>query len=212
MCCSLAAPSHPKNCVGCFFSFLASLRVFLFLPVSKEICEANTTIMCPMCEDTCEPWTLSDSCVYAKVSVALGLTYKLQSFLLWVCRCVLPAMPWIELSFSYLWNMIILNGYDCLSRQTIAYVEWRRNSNRCTVEVAMIVRAKKKKAKFWANLVQPIFQRSGFPNFCVTMCGICDKDLWEYSQPAACQVRLARAGIPSKLANQQMVICSFYYY
>lgn len=76
-----------------FFSFLASLRVFLSLPVSKEICEANTTIMCPMCEDTCEPWTLSDSCVYAKVSVALRLTYKLQSFLLWVCGCVLPAMP-----------------------------------------------------------------------------------------------------------------------
>lgn len=35
---------------------------------SKEICEANTTIMCPMCEKNCEPWTLSDSCVYAKVS------------------------------------------------------------------------------------------------------------------------------------------------
>lgn len=35
--------------------------------LSKEICEANTTIMCPMCEDTCKPWTLSDSCVYAKV-------------------------------------------------------------------------------------------------------------------------------------------------
>lgn len=76
-----------------FFPFLLLKRVFLFLPVSKEICEANTTIMCPMCEDTCEPWTLSDSCVYAKVSVALGLTYKLQSFLLWVCGCVLPAMP-----------------------------------------------------------------------------------------------------------------------
>lgn len=38
---------------------------------SKEICEANTTIMCPMCEENCEPWTLSDSCVYAKVSAAL---------------------------------------------------------------------------------------------------------------------------------------------
>lgn len=39
--------------------------------LSKEICEANTTIMCPMCEDTCKPWTLSDSCVYAKVSALL---------------------------------------------------------------------------------------------------------------------------------------------
>lgn len=39
--------------------------------LSKEICEANTTIMCPMCEDTCKPWTLSDSCVYAKVGAFL---------------------------------------------------------------------------------------------------------------------------------------------
>lgn len=40
--------------------------------LSKEICEANTTIMCPMCEDTCKPWTLSDSCVYAKVGALLA--------------------------------------------------------------------------------------------------------------------------------------------
>lgn len=39
--------------------------------ISKEICEANTTIMCPMCEENCDPWTLSDSCVYAKVSAVL---------------------------------------------------------------------------------------------------------------------------------------------
>lgn len=44
--------------------------IFLTLCLySKEICEANTTIMCPMCEETCEPWTLSDSCVYAKVTI-----------------------------------------------------------------------------------------------------------------------------------------------
>lgn len=77
---------HPLWWLVVFF-FPASYHVFVFLPVSKEICEANTTIMCPMCEDTCEPWTLSDSCVYAKVSVPVRLTYKLQSFLLWVCRC-----------------------------------------------------------------------------------------------------------------------------
>lgn len=45
-------------------------HVLIYFLFSKEICEANTTIMCPMCEDTCEPWTLSDSCVYAKVSEA----------------------------------------------------------------------------------------------------------------------------------------------
>lgn len=45
---------------------------------SKEICEANTTIMCPMCEETCDPWTLSDSCVYAKVSAILMLITVFQ--------------------------------------------------------------------------------------------------------------------------------------
>lgn len=50
------------------FPFLHNLFLCLF---SKEICEAHTTTMCPMCEETCEPWTLSDSCVYAKVSSVL---------------------------------------------------------------------------------------------------------------------------------------------
>lgn len=45
-------------------------------PISKEICEANNTIMCPMCEDTCEPWTLSDSCVYAKVGADTALHFS----------------------------------------------------------------------------------------------------------------------------------------
>nr|XP_020480966.1 anoctamin-3-like isoform X2 [Monopterus albus] len=48
--------------------FLYGLFTMDSSQVSKEICEANTTIMCPMCEETCEPWTLSDSCVYAKVT------------------------------------------------------------------------------------------------------------------------------------------------
>ncbi|KAK6309381.1 hypothetical protein J4Q44_G00208440 [Coregonus suidteri] len=54
---------------------LVGLLVFLYglltmdtSQVSKEICEANTTIMCPMCEENCNPWKLSDSCVYAKVT------------------------------------------------------------------------------------------------------------------------------------------------
>uniref|UniRef100_A0A3P9AGT7 Anoctamin n=1 Tax=Esox lucius TaxID=8010 RepID=A0A3P9AGT7_ESOLU len=54
---------------------LVGLLVFLYgfitmdtSQVSREICEANTTIMCPMCEESCHPWKLSDSCVYAKVT------------------------------------------------------------------------------------------------------------------------------------------------
>uniref|UniRef100_A0A3P9M3G1 Anoctamin n=1 Tax=Oryzias latipes TaxID=8090 RepID=A0A3P9M3G1_ORYLA len=56
----------PAALVGVFV-FLYGLFTMDSSQVSKEICEANTTIMCPMCEETCEPWTLSDSCVYAKV-------------------------------------------------------------------------------------------------------------------------------------------------
>ncbi|XP_015249249.1 PREDICTED: anoctamin-3-like [Cyprinodon variegatus] len=73
--------------IGLYFAWLgwytgmlipaALVGVFVFLygfftmdssQVSKEICEANTTIMCPMCEETCKPWTLSDSCIFAKVT------------------------------------------------------------------------------------------------------------------------------------------------
>ncbi|XP_061773248.1 anoctamin-3 [Nerophis ophidion] len=57
----------PAALVG-LFVFLYGLFTMDSSQVSKEICEANTTIMCPMCEETCEPWTLSDSCVYAKVT------------------------------------------------------------------------------------------------------------------------------------------------
>ncbi|XP_072905824.1 anoctamin-3 [Hemitrygon akajei] len=36
--------------------------------VSREICEANETLMCPMCERNCSYWMLNESCVYAKVT------------------------------------------------------------------------------------------------------------------------------------------------
>ncbi|XDV52538.1 hypothetical protein PO909_021258 [Leuciscus waleckii] len=56
----------PAALVG-LFVFLYGLFTMDSSQVSKEICEANTTIMCPMCEGNCSSWTLSDSCVYAKV-------------------------------------------------------------------------------------------------------------------------------------------------
>ncbi|XP_060118754.1 anoctamin-9 [Heteronotia binoei] len=34
--------------------------------VSQEICTANTTIMCPLCDQKCPFWPLSDTCTYAK--------------------------------------------------------------------------------------------------------------------------------------------------
>ncbi|XP_067902590.1 anoctamin-3 isoform X2 [Heterodontus francisci] len=34
----------------------------------REICEANDTRMCPMCERNCSYWILNESCVYAKLT------------------------------------------------------------------------------------------------------------------------------------------------
>ncbi|KFQ44677.1 Anoctamin-9, partial [Nestor notabilis] len=35
---------------------------------SKEICEAKDTIMCPLCDQQCPFWRLSDTCTYARVT------------------------------------------------------------------------------------------------------------------------------------------------
>ncbi|KFQ32006.1 Anoctamin-9, partial [Mesitornis unicolor] len=48
--------------------FVAGITVFSSSQVSKEICEANNTIMCPLCDQKCPFWLLSDTCTYAKVT------------------------------------------------------------------------------------------------------------------------------------------------
>ncbi|XP_075281836.1 anoctamin-9 [Opisthocomus hoazin] len=48
--------------------FVAGITGFNSSQVSKEICEANTTIMCPLCDQQCPFWLLSDTCTYAKVT------------------------------------------------------------------------------------------------------------------------------------------------
>ncbi|NXG50356.1 ANO9 protein, partial [Psilopogon haemacephalus] len=48
--------------------FVSGLTIFNSSQVSKEICEANTTIMCPLCDQNCPFWYLSDTCTYAKVT------------------------------------------------------------------------------------------------------------------------------------------------
>ncbi|XP_030416614.1 anoctamin-9 isoform X4 [Gopherus evgoodei] len=48
--------------------FLYGIFHFDSSQVSKEICEANTTIMCPLCDQKCPFWQLSDTCTYAKVT------------------------------------------------------------------------------------------------------------------------------------------------
>ncbi|TFJ98978.1 Anoctamin-9 [Platysternon megacephalum] len=48
--------------------FLYGIFHFDSSQVTKEICEANTTIMCPLCDQKCPFWQLSDTCTYAKVT------------------------------------------------------------------------------------------------------------------------------------------------
>ncbi|XP_072448833.1 anoctamin-3 isoform X4 [Chiloscyllium punctatum] len=43
-------------------------RMNIHMPFSQEICEANETRMCPMCERNCSYWMLNESCVYAKLT------------------------------------------------------------------------------------------------------------------------------------------------
>ncbi|XP_015254562.1 PREDICTED: anoctamin-4 [Cyprinodon variegatus] len=58
-----------------FPAALVGLLVFLYgvftlehCSVSKEICQATDTIMCPICDQYCPYLRLSDSCIYAKVT------------------------------------------------------------------------------------------------------------------------------------------------
>ncbi|NXP44359.1 ANO9 protein, partial [Heliornis fulica] len=48
--------------------FVAGITVFSSGQVSKEICEANTTVMCPLCDQECPFWLLSETCTYAKIT------------------------------------------------------------------------------------------------------------------------------------------------
>ncbi|NXI36879.1 ANO9 protein, partial [Galbula dea] len=50
------------------FVFVYGVTVFSSSQVSKEICEAKDTIMCPLCDQKCPFWLLSDTCTYAKVT------------------------------------------------------------------------------------------------------------------------------------------------
>ncbi|NWS72495.1 ANO9 protein, partial [Crotophaga sulcirostris] len=48
--------------------FVAGITTFNTSQVSKEICEATDTIMCPLCDQKCSFWLLSETCTYAKVT------------------------------------------------------------------------------------------------------------------------------------------------
>ncbi|XP_072128409.1 anoctamin-9-like isoform X3 [Mobula birostris] len=48
--------------------FVYGLITFGNNQVSKEICDAHTTIMCPQCDQRCSFWRLSDTCAYSKIT------------------------------------------------------------------------------------------------------------------------------------------------
>ncbi|OXB74391.1 UNVERIFIED_CONTAM: hypothetical protein H355_002456 [Colinus virginianus] len=48
--------------------FVAGFSIFSSSQVSKEICEANDTIMCPLCDQKCPFWLLADTCMYARIT------------------------------------------------------------------------------------------------------------------------------------------------
>ncbi|XP_043980341.1 anoctamin-9 isoform X1 [Gambusia affinis] len=48
--------------------FLYGLSYFNSSPLVQEVCESNT-VMCPLCDNGCKVWKLSDTCSYAKLSL-----------------------------------------------------------------------------------------------------------------------------------------------
>ncbi|KAA0724049.1 Anoctamin-9 Transmembrane protein 16J [Triplophysa tibetana] len=56
----------PASLIG-IVVFLYGLAYYNTSPLIQEVCHSNT-IMCPLCDNTCNVWRLSDTCMYAKVS------------------------------------------------------------------------------------------------------------------------------------------------
>ncbi|XP_072242098.1 anoctamin-9 [Leuresthes tenuis] len=57
----------PPAVIGIFVLFYG-LSFFNSSPLIKEVCESDT-VMCPLCDDSCKVWKLSDTCMYAKVTL-----------------------------------------------------------------------------------------------------------------------------------------------
>uniref|UniRef100_A0A671NGV4 Anoctamin n=1 Tax=Sinocyclocheilus anshuiensis TaxID=1608454 RepID=A0A671NGV4_9TELE len=57
----------PASVIG-LIVFLYGVAFYNTSPLIKEVCQSNV-IMCPLCDKTCRVWELSDTCMYAKVSL-----------------------------------------------------------------------------------------------------------------------------------------------
>uniref|UniRef100_A0A8C3C3M1 Anoctamin n=1 Tax=Cairina moschata TaxID=8855 RepID=A0A8C3C3M1_CAIMO len=84
----------PAALVG-LFVFLYGLFTMDSSQVSKEICEANETIMCPMCERNCTLQKLNESCIYAKVKLGGAFISTATVFLeFWKRRRAVLTYDW----------------------------------------------------------------------------------------------------------------------
>ncbi|CAI5763528.1 anoctamin-3 isoform X1 [Podarcis lilfordi] len=82
----------PAALVG-LFVFLYGLFTMDSSQVSREICEANETVMCPMCEKNCTLQKLNESCIYAKVTHLFdngGTVFFAIFMAIWVYYSLLP--------------------------------------------------------------------------------------------------------------------------
>ncbi|XP_067292325.1 anoctamin-9 [Pseudorasbora parva] len=57
----------PASVIG-LIVFLYGLAFYNTSPLIQEVCQSNI-IMCPLCDISCKVWELSDTCMYAKVSL-----------------------------------------------------------------------------------------------------------------------------------------------
>ncbi|XP_026858974.2 anoctamin-3 isoform X1 [Electrophorus electricus] len=116
----------PAALVG-LFVFLYGLFTMDSSQVSKEICEANTTIMCPMCEVNCSFWKLSDSCVYAKVTHLFdnGGTVFFAIFMAIWATVFLEFWKRRRAELTYDWDLIDWEEEECKSCVVVCSEELR---------------------------------------------------------------------------------------
>ncbi|KAM9375939.1 anoctamin-9 isoform 2-T2 [Pholidichthys leucotaenia] len=110
--------------------FLYGLSFFNTSPLITEVCDSDT-IMCPLCDNGCEVWELSDTCTYAKLSLLFdnhGTVFFAMFMAIWT---TLFLEFWKRHRASYLcqwkvsdWNeeeeeliLEIVNKVDCEPKQ-----------------------------------------------------------------------------------------------
>uniref|UniRef100_A0A8D0GCK5 Anoctamin n=1 Tax=Sphenodon punctatus TaxID=8508 RepID=A0A8D0GCK5_SPHPU len=100
----------PAALVG-LFVFLYGLFTMDTSQVSKEICEANETTMCPMCERNCTLQKLNESCIYAKVTYLFdngGTVFFAIFMAIWGKSTFLP----LFCLHLYIVGILFFNSFD----------------------------------------------------------------------------------------------------